>query len=120
MANRNNRTNVAVIAIALIPAELAFAFSLWFSPGWANRWPGGLSFHFIWPAGLAALLFVLLMTTATAIGALIAFASNRQSGLRAFWMWLAVAAIPALGAAAWAFAVLRAEVLAMFPNGYNP
>lgn len=58
-------------SLSALLVEFWLSCSLWFAPGWANGSPFGLSKHVIWPAGMAGLAFVTLMTLAAAAGALV-------------------------------------------------
>jgi hypothetical protein len=105
--------------------EIWFGFGLWFAPGWANGWPGGLSIHTVWSGGMAALLFLMLLTLAVGAGAVIGSlctTSERvpRRGLLLYAAWLAAGAALALMLSCWAFKAIYASTLAMWPNGYNP
>src|SRR5690349_5305033 len=57
-------------------------FGLWFSPGWANGWPGGLHRNLVWPAGLAFATFSLVLVACAGIGSTTGAAFQ---GPFAFW-----------------------------------
>jgi hypothetical protein len=115
---------VAGLAGAALAAECFVGFGLWFAPGWANQWPGGLSIDVVWPAGMTAFAAVMLMTAAVGVGASLAagyqYWSGHSLGRSAIALWLAVTAVITVAASACWFASLRASALAMWPNGYNP
>jgi hypothetical protein len=117
---------IGLISLAVIPAELVFGFAFWFSPGWANRWPGGLPITLVWPAGLSLLLFLTLMTAVTAACTLLLGAVKNPPRLRergqmrllATWELLAALAVTPLVIGA--FMALQETAARMWPNGYNP
>jgi hypothetical protein len=111
---------MAALAALALPAEVFAMFALWFAPGWANRWPGGLPIHVVWPAGLSALVFLTTMTVAMAVIAGACLWADRPLGRRAFGLWLVVTGTLALAAAVWVYSSLHAHTLTMWPNGYNP
>lgn len=121
---RHNWPVIALLAFVAIAVEGFYGFGLWFAPGWANRWPGGLSIHVVWPAGMTAVAAAMLMTAAVGVGAAVAAGYQSQSGeppsRLAVRLWLAVATLLTALASAYIFMSLRAETLAMWPNGYNP
>ena len=118
--SRFNWSMFALLAFLAIPAELAFGFSLWFSPGWANIQRGGPQFHVIWPAGMSALGFLVLMTAAAGVSAILAATANPERKRLTFVTLLSVAVVPALAVTVWLFQSFHAYVVAVFPNGYNP
>ena len=65
-------------AFLAIPAELMIGFGLWFSPGWANVEAGGPQIYIIWPAGLSAIGFFVLMTAAAAVSATLAATADPE------------------------------------------
>jgi hypothetical protein len=66
---------IAGLAAAAIPCELFVGFGLWFSPGWANGWPG-LRTQLVVAAGLSAHAAVVLLTIFVGIWALYAAGSE--------------------------------------------
>lgn len=118
---RHNWPAVAGSAGVAFAAEAFAGFGLWFAPGWANRWPGGPSIHLVWPAGLTAVAGAMLLTAAAGVGAVLAAAYQRRAGRppgrRALLAWLAASVAGTVVAVAYLFAVLRADALAMWPNG---
>lgn len=118
------RSSWIVLALATLytlAVEMFMGFGLWFAPGWANGWPGGLSFHVVWSAGMAGIVFLLVVTAAVAMGAVFVASSDRtEANRRAFVIWLIIAAIAGLLASWWIYGVCHAMTLRMFPNGYNP
>src|SRR5436305_8922253 len=69
---RHTWIEIAMLAGGALAAEAIGGFGPFFNPGWANGWPGRLSIHVVWPAGMAAGAGVMLMTAAVAGGALLA------------------------------------------------
>lgn len=119
--SRNAWIGIAVAALVALAGEAFAGFGLWFAPGWANGWPGGLSFHAVWSVGMAGVVFLLIVTTAVAVGATLFAVSDRaEANRRALLIWLIVAAISALLASWWTYRACYAMTLQMFPNGYNP
>jgi hypothetical protein len=116
---------LASVAFLLL-GELSIGFGLWFAPGWANGWPGGLSIYFVWPAGMTLILFAILMTigfgvvgsTCIALSASSGSPSTKRDfeGSFAIWMviWLTVVSV----ICACAYFVFYLSALDMWPNGY--
>lgn len=63
----------ALAAAAALFVENILGWLLFFSPGWANGWPGGLSFQTVLSVGMTGYILLMLMTAATLIGAILAF-----------------------------------------------
>lgn len=108
-----------------LACEVFFGFGFAFNPGWANDWPFGLTIHTVWPAGLSLLFFLLVITAAVDLGAIVgATCSQSGIGLRrgwaAFTAWLIGSGIVALLACVWVLKGLSAQALAEWPNGYGP
>jgi hypothetical protein len=115
---------VAGIAAAALGPEGILAFALCFSPGWANQWPGGLSFHVVWSAGLAAVSAMMVATIGVAIGAVLAtgreLLTAQPAGRKLIVIWLVIVIAVALVAYGYTYDGLHTAALAEFPNGYNP
>ncbi|MFO0956299.1 MAG: hypothetical protein U0800_02400 [Isosphaeraceae bacterium] len=115
----------AAAAFVAIWLESSIGFGLAFSPGWANGWPGGLSVHTVWAAGMSLLLGLVLMTIAVGVGAAVAAACSRRGLERrglllAFLAWLLLAAALAWPATSWAYGRIHASAVEMWPGGYYP
>lgn len=98
---------IAGLAAVAIPCELFIGFGLWFSPGWANGWPG-LRSQLVLAAGLSAHAAVVLMTMLVGIWALYAAGSElRSDRLRSATVaWCVVTGLGTALAAACLFVVL--------------
>jgi hypothetical protein len=70
---------LALVAVVSLGYELMAGFALGFAPGRANGWPGGLSIHRVWSAGMTTLFFVIQMTAGVGLGALIGLRLCRWS-----------------------------------------
>jgi hypothetical protein len=91
---------VLLFSMSALPVEILAAFSLWFSPGWANGWPFGLSRHVVWSSGLALATFAILMTVAAGVGAAgcgLLLGSQEKAAITwgMFAAWLLVWMVPA-------------------------
>lgn len=111
-------------AVAALWLEGAVGFGLAFSPGWANGWPGGLSVHVVWAAGMSLLVGLVAWTLAVALGLAIAAIGsrrglNRRVVLVGLLAWLVLAMVPAWLAGAWAYGRVYASALEMWPGGYG-
>jgi hypothetical protein len=114
----------ALGALVMLGAELQVGVQLWFAPGWANGWPGGLSIHRVWSTGMTVIFFVIQMTIGIGLGALIGLFLCRSSPGRRFagWVfgvWLFTCIALTVLTCAWAYREIYASTLAMWPNGYN-
>lgn len=110
--------------IALGP-ELFFGFGLGFAPGWANGWPGGLTIDRVWSAGMTTILFMILVTGAMGLGALLSLLMSRLATARRyagtfFGIWLIAWTSLAILTCFSFYRAIRASALEMWPNGYNP
>ncbi len=108
-------------AIAAFASEAWVGFSLWFAPGWANGWPGGLRIHTVWSTGMAGLLFLLTLTLAVGVGAAVGYLCIRfevghRWGHRVFAAWLIAATVLAFAMSYVAFAKIYASTLEMWPK----
>ena len=91
--------------------------------GWANGWPLGLTLHVIWSAGIASLVFLMLLTLAIGLGALVGLVCSwcgigLRSGRLSFVAWIAVTAVLALIASLYVYKEAHTSALEMWPNGY--
>lgn len=115
---------VAGLAVAALGPEGIMVFGLWFSPGWANQWPGGLSFHVVWSAGMSAVSAVIVVTISIGIGAVLAaghdLLTGHLVGRKSIVIWLVIVIAVALAAFVYTYDYLHTAILAQFPNGYNP
>ncbi|TXT17923.1 MAG: hypothetical protein FD138_4507 [Planctomycetota bacterium] len=114
----NEVTHGAIVAFA---SEAWVGSYLWFAPGWANGWPGGLTIHTVWSTGMAGLLFLLTLTLAVGVGAAVGSLCNRSEvgyrwGQRIFAAWLVAATILAFAMSYVAFAKIYASTLEMWPK----
>ncbi len=121
----NRWLTIAEWSLCALACEVGFGFSLGFNPGWANGWPLGLTINSIWSVSMSVLFFLLLMTAAVGLGAIIGAACSHYSvGLRhggaVYTTWLVCACFLALLASHLAFREVYASTLEMWPNGYNP
>src|ERR1700719_1145348 len=117
---RCNWLAVALFCGAAACAGCMATCGLWFAPGWANEWPGGLSIHLVWPVGLTTLAATILMTAAVGAGAGLAAGyqhlTGRPPGRWAVRLWLAVALLATIAVSVYLFTQLRADALAMWPH----
>jgi hypothetical protein len=114
---------IIVTTLVALGCEAGCICPLSFAPGWANGWPFGLTIHAVWSGTMALLLFLVLMTVAASLGAVIGytgnrFATGRRLGGSVYVIWLVVAAALALGVGVWAYQEIHAATLRMWPNGY--
>jgi hypothetical protein len=112
-----------VLALILLPTELAASFPFYFAPGWANGWPGGLSIHRVWTAGATTVLFVMLMTAGMGAGSAVCgilalFAWARRSTNRVFAIWTAVCVALSAIVCVWGYREIYVSTLEMWPQGY--
>jgi hypothetical protein len=90
-------------------------FGLWFSPGWANAWPGGLHRNIVWPVGLAVMSFTLVLVICAGVGAAFDYPLTFWPPARRSFGWF-LACTPLAGAVAWTvFAVLHSEAVILWP-----
>jgi hypothetical protein len=64
---------VACAAVFFLFVENMLGWFLFFSPGWANGFPFGLSFHTVLSVGMTCQILLMLMTAAAAIAAIVGF-----------------------------------------------
>jgi hypothetical protein len=116
---------IAGRSLLALAGEVVISFPFAFNPGWANGWPLGLTIYSVWPAGMSFVFFLLLLTTAVGMGAVIGaacsyFGVDQRRGRSIFVVWLACSFVLAFLASLWAFREIQASTLEMWPNGYNP
>jgi hypothetical protein len=114
---------LSLIALLCLGSEFILAFPLFFAPGWANGWPGGLTIYQVWSTGMTIAVFVILATLGIALGSLLGFllcivAGGRLPVRILLWIWVATwSALSAL-VCVWVYREIYASALAMWPNGY--
>jgi len=104
-------------------AEAVASFPFYFSPGWANGWPGGFTIYQVWSAWLTLTLFVMMMTIGVGAGSLVsllacAFSLGRRHSANVLGVWLIIWTVLSLAACSRAFAAIYASTLEMWPTGY--
>src|SRR5262249_36017848 len=60
---------MAVALACSLIAGCIFCFGLFFSPGWANGWPFGLSFQLVISVAMTCCASIMLMAVAASVGA---------------------------------------------------
>ncbi len=116
---------IARWSLMVFGGEVFFGFGLAFNPGWANGWPFGLTIDSVWSTGMSFLFFLMLMTAAIGLGAIAGatcarFGVGLRRGRAVYAAWLVCFGVLASVASLWAFKVIRASMLEMWPNGSNP
>jgi hypothetical protein len=113
---------VACAAGFLLIVEYISGWFLFFSPGWANGFPFGLSFQTVLSVGMTGYILLLLMTAATGIGAtgalictLLGFGWERVGRDYRIWFWFVVGLLLLSGVVYWYCYVWVWE---QFPDGY--
>lgn len=107
------------------PVPLVFAgalpvmsFPFAFAPGWANGWPGGLTVHEVWSAGMTAVVSLVLFATAAGAGAAVCSRLvgrvNSKNLILFYGAWLVSAALAAGAVGVVAFWVIYASALQEF------
>ena len=71
---------IVVGAVVSLGGEAFLGFTLAFAPGWANDWPLGLTIYSVWSTGMSVMCFLLLMTAAIAMGAIVGAVVGN-------WLW---------------------------------
>ena len=115
---------VTAISACALFAEFFVGALFFFSPGWANGWPFGVSFQLALATGVTIWCAVMLMTAAAGLGAIIGFLCTlfrlgEKRGIRVYCIWLGVAAAITLVVSICIFASTYADALKAFPNGYD-
>ncbi len=115
---------IAGMAVCWLIGEWLFGFFLFFTAGWANGWPFGLSFQLVLSAVMAGYMSLMLMTAAAGVGAIVeTFAAEagvseeRQCQLYIRWLCLAAAVVLCLSIIV--FMGLYAWTWKEFPDGYD-
>jgi hypothetical protein len=114
---------LVIVALVATVGEMYFGFALFFAPGWANEWPFALTIHSVWAAGIALMLFVVLMTLGAGLGGLVGLMCSwrgigSKHGLSVYITWLLLMATMVLLASTWMYRAAHAAALQMWPNGY--
>jgi hypothetical protein len=115
---------VAAFSACALFAEFFVSAFFFFSPGWANGWPFGLSFQLALAIGVTIWCAVMLMTAAAGLGAIIGFVCalfrlGEKRGIRVYCIWLGVAAAITLVVSIGIFASTYTDALKAFPDGYQ-
>lgn len=110
-------------AFVALVIELVVGFPFLFAPGWANGWPGGLTIHRVWSAGMTAYLYVMTISFGVGLGGLIGallylFPVSRQRAGRIFFAWLVFWTGFTVLFSMWFYGEIYESTLAMWPNGY--
>ncbi len=103
---------VPLLFAAALPV-MSFPFA--FAPGWANGWPGGLTVHEVWSAGMTAVVFLMLFATAGGVGAAVCSRLVRRVKSRSlilfYGVWLVFGTLAAGAFSVLAFWVIYASAL---------
>jgi hypothetical protein len=122
--NRINWGIAAAGAMLAVGPEAFFGFGLWFNPGWANAWPGGIPIDVAWAGGLAAYLFIFLMTVVFGFVAAVLALSVRPGKpsprFRIIAALIAPIVLAGLAVSVWVYGHLHVTAQTMWPNGYHP
>jgi hypothetical protein len=115
---------IAKASLIILLAELYAGFGAGFAPGWANGWPGGLKINQVWPAGMTAILFTILVTGTVGLGSLFGLYLSRRPRVRrfagmVFGVWLMAGITLAIVVCYSFYLSLAASVVDAWPNGYN-
>jgi hypothetical protein len=115
--------SVAFMVGASLVAGWAFAFVLFFSPGWANGWPFGLSFQLVLSVAMTCFMAHMLMAAAASVGALVEIGvalagATEERQWQIYRWWLCLAALVIVCASVWGFRQLYAWAWRQFPDGY--
>jgi hypothetical protein len=115
---------IAALAGFWLAGEWLFAFFLFFTAGWANGWPLGLSFQLVLSVVMTGYMSLMLMTAAIGVGAIIGYLAAsagvreaRQWQLYRRWLCFAASVIVCLGIIV--FFGLYAWARTEFPDGYS-
>jgi hypothetical protein len=89
---------IAGLAAFGLFVENLVGWVLFFSPGWANGWPFGLSFHTVASIGLIGYLLLELTTAAVGVGAIVGLIciflrveEKYESLVYRNWRWIVIA-----------------------------
>lgn len=124
MSNLTWWLTIAGCSFLALWCEFALSVVLTFAPGWANEWPFGLSIYSVWSAGTSVLYFLLQMTSAVWLGAIIGAAGvwsdvGVRNGKKIFAYFLVVFVILAALRSWITFPEIYSTAIRMWPNGYN-
>jgi hypothetical protein len=114
-------TWVAGAAVAALLVENILGWFLFFSPGWANGFPFGLSFQTVLSIGITGYILLMLMTAVTGVGAIVGFTCTllrvgwERVGRGCIWLWFVVVF---LCLSAGIFLLVYLSVWEAFPDGY--
>ena len=110
-------------AAFLLFVENVLGWFIFFSPGWANGLPFGLSFQTALSVGMAVQILIMLMTAAVGFGAIAALVCTllgvgweRVGRDYRIWFWFVVGFSLLSAAVYW---YCHAWVWKAFPNGYE-
>jgi hypothetical protein len=111
------------LACVMLAAEAVVSFPLWFAPGWANGWPGGLTIHQVWSTCFTIMLFIMLITVGVGLGSAISlvvciFTRGRGQAGSVFGVWIVIWTIISAAVCFLAFKWMYASTLEMWPGGY--
>ena len=88
--------SIAGVAIVILALEYVLGWRLFFSPGWANSRPYGLSYQVVLSVGIAAYSSLMLITAAYGAGAVVGaicalfrIGEERRLDLYVRWLWIA-------------------------------
>jgi hypothetical protein len=114
---------MAGMAGCWIIGELLLGFFLFFTVGWANGWPFGMSFQFVLSAVMTGYVSLMLMTAAVGVCAIILmFAAtagvSKERQHQLYIRWLCIAATVVLCLSTVVFRGLYAWTWKEFPDGY--
>jgi hypothetical protein len=103
--------------------EYILCWLVFFSPGWANGWPFGLSFQAVLSTAITGWISLVLMTASVGAGAIVGFICallrvGQKHGGQVYRSWLWFASLVILCLSLWIFANIHAWVWKEFPNGY--
>jgi len=110
-------------SLAAFALEMMVGFHLSFAPGWANGWPGGLTMHRVWAAGITILLFAMSMTAGLSVMSIISrllrtFSSDCRRAEIVLRTWLVLWATVTALVCVFAYREIYASTLGMWPAGY--
>jgi hypothetical protein len=104
--------------------QFALGFLVFFSPGWANGWPFGLSFQSVISIAITIWLSIMLFTAFAGAGAIIGLGCawmqiGKRNGLRIYrnWLWLSLVTVLCLSVLV--FSRVYSSTCAEFPKGYS-
>jgi hypothetical protein len=112
-----------VLSCSALGVEAVVSFPFFFAPGWANRWPGGLTIYQVWSTWLTVTLFLMLMTVGAGLCSLVSllaciFPRARRHTGEVLAILMVIWAIFSIAISSWAFGEIYASTFKMWPNGY--